>query len=139
MIAEKVIEQIQHTKSGFIVEKINILGHDYEISFTWKSRIYIEIKPIQHVFQYVKICKIRKMQLASIITRSPSYGISGKRNELTEKILSNKFTPILLSFPQSVISCENNYISYKTTLRKKKLLQVEKVIQYFEDFNSSLK
>lgn len=66
------------------------------------------------------------------ITRSPSYSLRGTRTALTENLLSNKYTPALLSFPASKISCENNQVSYTAKLRKKNSDQLIKIVNYFE-------
>ncbi|MEH6764635.1 MAG: hypothetical protein V7655_09040 [Aequorivita antarctica] len=131
-MSEKIIEYILQNPSGTKTERILINGKDYEVIYKWKRRINIEIKPAQYLFQNIAVCEIRKMPLASLIARYPNYSIRGTRTELTEKLLSNKYTPVLLSFPASVLSCENNQISYITMLRKKQIMQLEKIIRYFE-------
>ncbi len=106
-MSEEIIEYILQNTSGLKSEPINIQGQDYEITYKWQRRIYIEIKPTQYLFQSENICKIKKMPLASMIARYPNYSIRGKRNELAEKVLSNMFTPAVLSFPDSELICEN--------------------------------
>lgn len=131
-MSDKILEHILQNPSGFKTEKIVINGENYETIYNWKRRINIKIKPAHHLFQNTDVCEIRKATLANLIARYPNYNIKGKRTELTEKLLANKYTPALLSFPVSKLSCENGQISFTATLRKKHIIQLEKLISYFE-------
>lgn len=131
-MSEKIIEHILQNPSGFKTERIIINNHNYEVSYEWKRRIKIEIKLVQKLFQDISVNEIEKNNFMSFITRSPSYSLRGTRTALTEKLLSNKYTPALLSFPASKISCENNQVSYTAKLGKKNSDQLIKIINYFE-------
>ena len=138
-MSEKLIENILKESSGSITDKININGQNYEITYNWKRRIHIEIKPAQNLFQSMDVCEIRKMWLASVIARYPNYSLKGIRTDLTEKLLSNKYTPVLLSFPASKLICENNQISYSATLSRKHIIRLKKITPYFEALLITLK
>ncbi len=131
-MSEKIIEHILQNPSGIKSEKIKIHGQDYSVTYTWKRRIHIEVKPAQYLFQSKDVCEIRKMQLVSIIARYPNYSLRGKRTELTEKLLSNKYTTPLLQYPASKLICENNQIYYTATIKKKEVDHLKKIINYFE-------
>ena len=137
-MSEKIIKYILQTPAGTKTENIIINGQNYKVLYQWKRRIHIEIKSEQYLFEGKNVCEIKKMPLASIIARYPNYGLKGKRTELTEKLLSNKYTPALLSFPASKIWCENNQVSYTAKLRKKNSDQLLKIINYFEALISTL-
>ena len=138
-MSEKIIEHILQNPSGTKTENIIFNDQNYEVSYNWKSRINIKIEPAQHLFKNIDVCEIRKAPLASLITRYPNYNLRGERTELTEKLLSNKYTPALLSFPVSKLSCENGQISFTATLRKKHIIQLENIISYFEALLVTLK
>lgn len=138
-MSENIIEHILQNPSGNLTEKILINDDTYEITYTWNRRINIKIEPAQYLFQNMDVCEIRKAPLASLIARYPNYNIKGKRTELTEKLLLNKYTPALLRFQASRLRCENGEISFRTTLRKKHILRVEKIISIFEALLITLK
>ncbi|MBK5212980.1 MAG: hypothetical protein JJE55_04890 [Flavobacteriaceae bacterium] len=138
-MTEKIIEHILQNPSGTKTETIIINGQNYEIIYNWKRRIQIKIKPAQDLFQDMEVCEIRRNHLMSIIARYPNYNLLGKRTELTEKLLSNKYTPVLLNFPVSKLICENNQLSYAATIRKKHLMKLEIIIRYFDALLATLK
>lgn len=62
-MSEKIIELILQNPSGFETEKIIINNRNYEVSYEWKRRINIEIKPAQQLFQDIAISEIEKIIL----------------------------------------------------------------------------
>jgi hypothetical protein len=135
---EELSKHILLNPFGAKSETIIINDQNYEISFTWDQNIKIEIKHAQRLLKDKDFCELKKNRFLSFITRSPNYSIYGKRSELTEKLLSNKYTPALLNFRASKLHCENNKISYTATLRKKQQAQLEKIRNYFEALLNSL-
>lgn len=131
-MTEEATKHILPNSSGNISERIIINGQDYELTCNWKRRINIKIIPSQHLFIKNNVCVLQKNTFLSIITRYPNYSIRGKRTELTEKILSNKYTPALLHFRASKLTCESHQISYTATVRKKNIKLLNKIISYFE-------
>lgn len=99
----------------------------------------ISISPKQPILIETTYSSIRKAPFLSIIVRSPQYRLRGERTELTEKLLTNKFTPALLHYPDSELSCKSSEISFTATLRRKHISQLEKMVLYFEALLATLK
>lgn len=137
-MSEKIIEHIRQNASGTKTEDIIINGQNYKVTSEWKRRIHIEIKPETHLFTNINVCEIRKMALASLIARYDNYSLRGKRTEFTEKLLTNKFMPVLLKFPASKIVCQNNQVAYTARLKKKDIDKLEIIISYFKGLLTTL-
>ena len=131
-VPENRFEHILQKPSGTKTEKIIIDRQNYELIYEWKRRIFIHIKPTQHLLQSKNLCEIRRMPLMSIIAGYPNYKLKGKRTELTERLLYNNYTPPLLQYPSSKLICGNNQINYSATINQKDVSQLEKILKYFE-------
>ncbi len=136
---QEIIAQIKNNSTGEIVESVVLNDRDYELNCKWKKRVKISLSPKRPILIETSFSSIRKTPLLSIIVRSPQYKLSGERTELTEKLLVNRYTPALLNYPSSQITCNSNQISFKATLKKRHLVQLEKMILYFEAMLITLK
>jgi hypothetical protein len=137
-MTENIIESIHQNPSGIKSVKINIQDRDYEVTYQWKRRIHIKIRPAQHLIEKPDFFEIRKLPFASIIFRSPQYSLRGKKTALSENLLSNQYTRALLYFPNSKIICCNNQISYSAEIKKKNSDQLEIIIKYFSSLLATL-
>ncbi len=138
-MGQEIIDYIKINPAGEKAESIFINGREYKLTLKWKRRVRISIRPKQQILNETSFFSIRKTPFLSIIVRSPQYKLSGERTELTEKLLVNKYTPALLHYPSSQLSCNSNQISFKATLKKKNIMQLEKMISYFEALLFNLK
>lgn len=131
-MSEKIIENILQTPFGFKVEELTINGYNYEITYSWKKYISININPKKFIIEKPAKFQIRKMPLLSLISRYPQYSLSGKRTLFTEKLLINQYTRALLRFQSSKITSSNNQVSYTAKLKKKNIDQLDVIIEYFK-------
>ncbi|WP_347374912.1 hypothetical protein [Aequorivita sp. Q41] len=129
---ESYFELISNKPFGSINDTIIIDGENYNIALIWKRKLKIKIKRGLPIVLITGKSEIKKSKLISTVSRYPQYSISGKRTALTEKLLSNKYTPALLHFPFSRLGIENNQISYSAIIKVKNKKQLEKIIKYFE-------
>ncbi|MEM0518429.1 MULTISPECIES: hypothetical protein [Aequorivita] len=128
----EIIERIKKNASGESEDCININGVAFQLHCKWRKRVFISISPKQPTLIETTVSTIKKAPLMSIIVRTPQYRIQGARTKTTENLLANKFTPALLHYPFSELRCINKNIAFTATLKKKHIIQLEKMVLYFE-------
>lgn len=136
---EEIIAHLIQNPSEVRAWKLQINGLNYEIQVESKRRFNIALKPSQFIMISRDDFEIRKSIIGSIIARYPQYSIKGKITALSDKVLSNKFTPVLLNFPASRIRGKNDQISFTVKLKKKRIHDLNEIIQYFEALLNTLK
>lgn len=127
-----IIEIVLKNPSGILTENLEIASENYEVQLQWEKNIIINLRKHQLFINTEETAIITKSQLLSVVSRYPQYSISGKRSNLTEKMLSNKYTPPLLHFKNSKLIIKNEEISYSAIVKKNDIQQLQKIIDYFE-------
>lgn len=107
-------------------------GQNYAVKIQNKRRLKISIEPLLAILLNQEAFEIRRSPIGSVFARYPQYTLKGKITSLSDKVLSNKFTPALLNFPLSSIRGSNGKISFLAQLKKKQIHKLEDIIKYFE-------
>jgi len=136
-MVEEIIEYLIKNPSAERTWQLKLNGQNYEIRILNKRRLKIAIKPSPRLLNQ-EAFEIKRSPIGSLIARYPQYTLKGKITSLSDKVLSNKFTPALLSFPLSRIRGSNGKISFIAQLKKKRIYDLEDIIKYFEGLLKTL-
>lgn len=138
-MVEEIIKYLMKNPSAERTWKLLLNGQNYEVKIQNKRRFKIAIEPSLAILLNQEAFEIKRSPIGSLIARYPQYTLKGKITSLSDKVLSNKFTPALLNFLLSSIRGSNGKISFIAQLKKKRIHELEDMIKYFEGLLKNFK
>lgn len=137
-MVEEIIEYLIKNPSADRNWKLLLNGQNYEVKIQNKRRFNIAIEPSAAILLNQEAFEIKRSPIGSFIARYPQYTLKGKITALSDKVLSNKFTPALLNFPDSSIRGSNGKITFLAQLKKKRIHELEDIIKNFQGLLQTL-